>query len=123
MDEKMMDEVKDYPPYLDYPLKRPRPDLTELDKLEAYLKAKGILYLRRDEIILLGRYHMEQHQIVVFADDGRRMWDAVCQRGSYGYEEGLLEVMGKPVVRKSDGDDVVGWLTAADVIARLEGAP
>ena len=97
--------------------------MTELDKLEEYLKAKGILYQRRDESFPRGRYNMVQHQIVVFADDGRLMWDAVCQRGSYGYEEGLLEVMGSPVVRESDGDDVVGWLTAADVIARLEGAP
>ena len=117
-----MDNAKDYPPYLDYPLKRPLSDLTELDKLEEYLKAKGIRYQRRDESFQLGLCHVEQHQIVVFADDGRRMWDAICQTGSYGYEEGLLEVMGKPVVRKSDSDDVVGWLTAAEVIARLEGA-
>lgn len=119
----MMDDVKDYPPYLDYPLKRPRSDLTELDKLEKYLKAKGILYQRRDKSFQLGLCHVEQHQIVVLADDGRRMWDAICQTGSYGYRDGLLEIMGSPVVGESDGDRVVGWLTAAEVIARLEGAP
>ena len=119
----MMDDVKDYPPYLDYPLKRPRSDLTELDKLEAYLKAKGIRYWRNDEQVHVGQYIVDLHQIAVLDEYGRPSWDAICQTGSYGYEEGLLGVMGKPVVRKSDGDDVVGWLTAADVIARLEGAP
>lgn len=118
-----MDDVKDYPPYLDYPLKRPRPDLTELDKLEAYLKAKDIRYHRHDVQERVGQYVVDQHQIVVLDRKGRRAWDAICQTGSYGYEEGLLEVMGRPVVCESDGYDVDGWLTAAEVIARLEGAP
>lgn len=50
-----------------------------------------------------------------------RAWDAICGCGSYGNEEGLLEVMGNPVILPSDGDTVAGWLTADDVIARLEG--
>lgn len=37
-----------------------------------------------------------------------------------GYEHGLLEVMGDPVVKKTDGDRVAGFLTAEDVIRRLE---
>lgn len=50
-----------------------------------------------------------------------RAWDAICGYGSYGNEEGLLEVMGNPVILPSDGDTVAGWLTADDVITRLEG--
>ena len=118
-----MDDVKDYQPYLDYPLKPQQPNLSELDKLEAYLKAKGIRYWRDDQQVHVGQYVVDHHQIVVLDGNERRVWDAICRTGSYGYEKGLLEVMGSPVVRKSDGDDVVGWLTAAEVIARLEGAP
>ena len=46
-------------------------------------------------------------------------WDAVCHDGSYGHEEGLLEVMGDPVC-KNEYDDVEGWLTAEDILKRLE---
>ena len=46
------------------------------------------------------------------------MWDAICQQGSYGYEDGLLEICGDIVETK---DDIVeGYLTAQDVIERIE---
>lgn len=72
------------------------------------------------------------YQIIVWKDEAPtdtrewlnpslRAWDAICGCGSYGNEEGLLEVMGNPVILPSDGDTVAGWLTADDVIARLEG--
>lgn len=98
---------------------------SELDKLEMYLITKGIRYERIDEpevidqrtgmIISLGR-----HQIVV-PDRVNRMWDAICHRGSYGYEEGLLEVMGT-IVDPNCGDTVEGFLMASEVIERLEKA-
>ena len=90
-------------------------EVKELDMLENYLKTKGIHYTRRYGDIDYG------HQIIVFDSHGHRQWDAVCRPGSYGYEEGLLEVMGDPVVTWKDGDSVVGFLTAQDVIKRLEG--
>ena len=90
--------------------------MSELDKLEAYLKEHGYIFRRIDG----DQEFMPRHQIVVYDKRGCRIWDAVCHYGSYGFERGLLEVMGKPVVLKSDGDAVVGWLTAQDVINRLE---
>ena len=93
----------------------------ELDKLEQYLKDKSIPYIRidqdEDEVTSLNR-----HQIMVFdsEDMTTRLWDAICQKYSYGYEQGLLEIMGKPVVKDEDMDTVVGYLTAEDVIKRLE---
>ena len=84
----------------------------ELDMLENYLKTKGISYTRTYD---------GGHQIIVFDSYGHRQWDVVCRPGSYGYEEGLLEAMGDPVVTWKDGDSVVGFLTAQDVIKRLEG--
>lgn len=46
-------------------------------------------------------------------------WDAICGYGSYGFKQGLLEVMGN--IRDNNG--VEGWLTAEQVveIARKAG--
>lgn len=90
-------------------------DLTELNKLELYLKAKGITYKREDN-----DRNPDFHQIVVF-ENGERKWDAVCHYGSYGHMEGLLEIMGTIVDPEKDGDSVAGNLTADDVIKRIEG--
>lgn len=83
----------------------------ELDKLEQYLKDHDIPYERIDEYTI----PVDRHQIIV-PGAMHRKWDAICHRGSYGYEEGLLEIMGSI----SRSDDVEGWLTAEDVIERIE---
>lgn len=89
--------------------------MSELDKLENYLKERNITYNRVDRI----SEYSEMHQIIVY-EKGKRVWDAVCYPGTYGYNKGLLEVMGGPVVKPSDGDSVCGYLTAEDVIERYE---
>lgn len=43
-------------------------------------------------------------------------WDAVCHSGSYGHENGLIEVMGLPQCQ----DDVIGWLTAEDILNMVD---
>ena len=43
-------------------------------------------------------------------------WDAICHSGSYGHEKGLIEVMGLPQCQ----DDVIGWLTAEDVLKMVD---
>lgn len=91
--------------------------MSELDKLEEYLKENGYDYERIDED--MGEI-INRHQIIVFGKNGEIEWDAICQYGSYGYKDGLLEVMGKPVVKSTDYDSVVGHLSAGDVIRRLE---
>lgn len=83
----------------------------ELDKLEQYLKDHDIPYERIDKYT----NPVDQHQIAVPGFLNRE-WDAVCHLGSYGYENGLLEIMGSI----SRSDDVEGWLTAEDVIERIE---
>ena len=87
--------------------------LKELDKLEIYLQDKGIRYERIDDF-----FGIERHQVVVFNNEGLRSWDAICHHGSYGWEDGLLEIMGTIVL--PCGDSVEGWLTAEDVIERIE---
>ena len=89
----------------------------ELDKLEKYLKDNGFECERIDSFAANGVPY-ERHQVIVF-ENGKREWDAICNTYSYGYEEGLLEVMGDKVVNVDD-DEVEGWLTADDIIRRLE---
>lgn len=86
--------------------------MEELNKLEAYLKEHNYNYERRS---VFG----DNDQIVVFDSNGKRAWDVVFNKYSYGYASGLLEAMGKEVVRVVD-DEVEGYLTAQDIIERLE---
>lgn len=94
--------------------------MSELDKLEKYLRENGYEVERIDEEPKNSIFDFNRHQVLVFDEDGNCKWDAICQFGSYGYKEGLLEVYGDTVVFPEDGDSVVGWLTAKDVIARLK---
>lgn len=103
-------------------------DLTELNKLEEYLMTKGFDYKRTDSDNVYSAEEwrilvdingakaepMDRHQIIVFKKR-RRSWDVICQRGSIGADEGLLEGMGDIF-----GNDVEGCLTADDVIKRIE---
>ena len=93
--------------------------MNELDKLEEYLKKNNIPYTRVDEAHT-GNECMMRHQILVPESYPKAEWDAICHKGSYGYEDGLLEIMGNLVDEKKDGDTVVGYLTAEDVIKRIE---
>lgn len=98
-------------------------DLTELNKLEDYLKKRGMRYERFENDEVVGArdgiiFKLDRHQIIVPASGEEAEWDAICQRGSYGAEEGLLEIYGK-IVRPC-GDSVEGYLTAEDVIERIE---
>ena len=45
--------------------------------------------------------------------------DVICYGFSYGYEEGLLEIMGL-VDEEAVGDTVEGWLTADEVFTRIK---
>lgn len=89
--------------------------MKELDKLEQYLKEHEYCYIREDD----DSNYMNRHQIIVFDSEAQREWDAICHRGSYGYEQGLLEIMGT-IVNNDCGDSVEGYLTADDIIKRLE---
>ena len=82
-------------------------NLSELNKLEELLIKQGAEYERND-----GAW---RHQINVF-DQGERIWDAICQKGSFGYEEGLLEIMG--VIVDGEPGQVEGWLTAKEIMRR-----
>lgn len=96
--------------------------LNELNKLEKYLKDNNYIYTRIDKDLANQiQIVLNTHQIIVYADADKKIikWDAICHYGSYGYEEGLLEIYGD-IVPENAHDSVMGWLTANDVIKLLE---
>lgn len=97
---------------------------SELDKLETLLTERGIKYERKDQETTYDAFgyleSLDRHQICVPEYGKKCQWDAICQKGSYGYEKGLLEIYGCLVDEIMDGDSVVGWLTAQDVIDRVD---
>ena len=89
-------------------------DLTELDRLENWLRNNGYEYTRTDR-----DGDVDFHQIIVYRHHTKiRSWDAICHYGSYGAERGLLEIYGD-IVPYDVEDSVEGWLTASDVIKRI----
>jgi len=102
-------------------------DLTELSKLEKWLKENNIKYQRRETPPFPKEYNPfiddedfgARHQLWIADNNGEYLWDAICQYGSYGYEEGLLEIMGVIVDEEKAGDSVEGYLTADEVIERV----
>ena len=93
--------------------------MNELIKLEEYLKEHSIPYKR--DLILFETLSATNpsdlqysfNQIIVYRDkDLKKLWfDVIWHKWSFGYKEGLLELM------DSEGD-VEGHLTADDVIRR-----
>ena len=95
-------------------------NLDELDKLEQYLKDNGYEYIRYDDTAFGNRVE-GYHQIYVIKN-GKRWWDAICHRppiSSYGNTAGLLEIMGNDLLIDKR-NTVEGWLTAQNIIDRLE---
>ena len=95
--------------------------MNELDILTQYLKDHNIPFERYDcdkDIQLDDEYtfHVNRHQICV-PNQRYTLWDVICQKGSYGYHDGLLEAYGDIVDVEGE---VEGYLTAQDVIRRIE---
>lgn len=90
------------------------PKETEIDKLIKRLKAQGISCPVDWSVVeLYGRPQV----IFLNPENGKKIGDAVCHFGSYGHQRGLIEVMGFPF---SNEKDVVGFLTADEVIHQIE---
>lgn len=92
------------------------PKKTEVDKLIDYLK---ICPPKKYTYSVTECWGCPQ---VIFMDvrTGERVADCVCHFGSYRHEHGLIEAMGAPLVNIEEvGDDVEGYLTAVDILARI----
>lgn len=90
------------------------PEENEIDKLIKILNTQGVCYPIDWKVVeLYGRPQV----IFLNPETGEQIGDAVCHFGSYGHQEGLIEVMGFPF---SNEEDVVGFLTADEVIHQIE---
>lgn len=76
-------------------------DLTQMNRLEQMLKEAGIPYKRvdsegfpREEVQRLGFDHPFDFHQIIYTNQDRYVSDAVCQYGTYGWKDGLLEQMG-----------------------------
>ena len=79
----------------------------EMGKLEQLLQEAKIPY-RIDYVIGMPS--------VRYYDHGKNLiCDAICHSGSYGHEEGLLEIMGLT----RNGDSIEGRLTSEEVFDRI----
>ena len=84
--------------------------MSEMSKLVALLETAHVPYETRP--------HWSGTIQVGYPNFENRVCDAVCFPGSYGYSEGLLEIMGL-VDEKEIGDSVEGHLTATEVFQRI----
>lgn len=85
--------------------------MSEMEKLEKMLKDAGIPY----EVACTSFGEPQ----IIYPNSKDKVCDAICQHGSYGYEDGLLEIMGL-VDEEEIGDVVEGWLTADEVFKRIK---
>lgn len=58
--------------------------------------------------------------ILIIKRDGVYLCDAIYYRGSYGYNSGLLEIMGGLTLDEMKNDSVLGYLTAEEVFKRFK---
>ena len=84
---------------------------TEMSKLAQGLVDRDIAFTLKSAY--------DGFQIIV-ERGGSQVWDAICHKGSYGGERGLLEIMGELVDVAAEGDTVVGFLTGEDVLKRID---
>lgn len=82
-------------------------DYTEMARLELYLQETKIPY-RMD-------YVLEMPSVRYYGHGNKLICDAICHSGSYGHEDGLLEIMGLT----RNNDSVEGWLTSREVFYRI----
>lgn len=96
---------------------------TEMNKLIAYLYKN---YEADENKVVLVKSIFDGWQVIVTDKRGYWLWDGVCHQFSYGHERGLIEVMEQTennyilTEEERECDDVLGYLTAEDIIKRLE---
>lgn len=84
--------------------------MNEMSKLIALLETAHVPYETRP--------HWRGTIQVGYPNFENKVCDAVCFPGSYGYGQGLLEIMGL-VDEEEVGDTVEGYLTATEVFQRI----
>lgn len=89
--------------------------MTEIEKLDAMLTELNVNHDLHRRFPEMDRDFSDKDwgwQVTVNDKNFGGNWDAICGYGSYGFKQGLLEVMGN--IRDDNGVD--GWLTAEQVV-------
>lgn len=100
--------------------------MNEFDKLCKMLDDAKIPYERNDDKNNLSCFGVNREPMrrIVYGPDPDKdrvcVCSVICGYGSYGYEEGLLEMMGLLTPEEMECDSVKGWLTADDVFNRIK---
>lgn len=85
---------------------------SEIFKLEQMLREAHIPYEK-------GKLY-DGYYIDIYTADGKILCDAICHKYSYGYAQGLLEIMGGLTKAEEACDGVLGYLTAEQAFARFQ---
>jgi len=99
--------------------------LNEMDKLRNMLDVNRIKY--NYDVIDDGRDILSvcfglvgKREYIQIYNNGQRIISVVYGCGTYGYEKGLLEIMGLLTDEEFENDDVVGYLSAENVYNRIK---
>ena len=92
--------------------------MNEIKRLHEMLNEANIPHTFTDDMFKSRIMH-PSYQIVI-EKDGNRLCDAIYHYISYGYEEGLLEIMGGLTEEERENDEVLGHLTADEVFKRFK---
>lgn len=93
----------------------------EIVKLRKLLEQNKIEHIYNGSLKNDGDYMFglgERQQIELY-DGKNRILSVIFGRGTYGYESGLLEIMGLLTPEEEDNDSVLGYLTADNVYYRI----
>lgn len=93
--------------------------MTELEKLHDMLTQEKIEHV----YITSGTGFYKRNLIKMFEfEKGRQteILSAICHYGSYGFEQGKIEIMGLLTKSEQKHDSVVGHLTAKNVFKRIK---
>lgn len=91
----------------------------EILKLKEMLEEANIPFTFNDNLFGI-EPDTTGYQIVIFGDEYEALCDAIYHAGSYGYREGLLEIMGGLTDEELLNDTVLGHLTAEEVFKRFK---
>lgn len=92
--------------------------MNEIKRLHKMLNEANIPHTFTDD--MFGDYVLHPSYQIVIEKDGNRLCDVVYHGSSYGYWDGLLEIMGGLTEEERELDDVLGYLTADEVFKRFK---
>ena len=92
--------------------------MIEIKRLHKMLDEANIPHTFTED--MFRNYSLYPSYQIVIEKDGIRLCDVVYFNGSYGYGEGLLEIMGGLTEEEKEYDEILGCLTADEVFKRFK---